>query len=86
MRFIGGAWTDRPLSPVAEVLAGSVTLTECPAGSYAEIYDREIGDYLGRVDETGGVIEISLPDPGTYLIEVTFPPPYLPSRSVVEVP
>jgi hypothetical protein len=83
--LVAGTWVARPVAPVAAMVSGAITLTGCPSGSYAEVTDDLASEFLGRIDEASGTILITLPDPGRYVIDVVFPLPYLPSRSIVTV-
>jgi len=73
------AWHDRPSSPVPDLQTGAPfdQTWAVPAGTVVEVYDTAPWEKLdGAAMESGGVVQVHLPDPGTYVLEITAPPPY----------
>lgn len=62
---------ERPTFPdPVEAPAGTWTWAGCPAGTEVEVWDTELRSLIATVPETGGAIEVTLPDPGAYLLRV----------------
>lgn len=85
MMVLEGVLQPRPLSP-AVVSSGTVhTVSGMPAGTVIEVYDLTGGEIMGTMTAAAddAVQEITLPDAGSYRIEITAPPPHL--MTAVEV-
>lgn len=78
MQFVDEAWIDRPVLEPATTETG-VVYNDAPAGSVIQVIDVETGQVLGSATPVGATITIDLPDDGTYLLEGTYPLPYLPT-------
>lgn len=83
MQLVDGAFIPRPALAAPEVTVfetsgRAVRFTDLPAGTAAEIVDVDCGYSIASLPEAKGLIEIALPEPGRYRIEVTPPRPYLP--------
>ena len=90
LQLLDGAFVPRPTVSEPKVTdfeasGRAVQFTDLPPGTTAEITDTEIGAVIVTLPEVKGVIEIELPDPGRYRIEVTPPRPHLPMTIDIEV-
>lgn len=80
-----GAVTLRPTLPdLVEAPTGTWTLGSAPSGIQVEVWDREINQLITTVAESGGSVEITLPDPGPYSFRASHWP-YLDFLQEVEV-
>lgn len=91
MMQVDGAFVTRPTVSKPQVTefeaAGrAVRFTDLPPGTTTEISDVDVGYVMATVPEVEGVIDIELPDPGRYRIEVNPPRPYLQMIIDFEVP
>lgn len=77
LMFKDGEWQERPALDDPVITAGGFTLTNCPPGTRGAVFDKLTGVYFGEVLEENGVIEIELPDPGTYSVEIETPKPWI---------
>lgn len=85
MMVVGGELYPRPMSPDIQSDGTTHSIMDCPAGTVIEVYDVTGGERLDLITvAVSGTSEvISLPDAGTYSIEVQAPAPALPVRKVV---
>lgn len=86
MMVVDGEWVPRPVLPDPVTVDGVTTMKGAPPGTVCEVNDLDVGVILATVEEDGGLIEIELPDPGTYLLEYAPPRPYLPLSVRVVTP
>lgn len=77
LMFKDGGWQERPLPPAPVVTNGRFLLEECPVGTRALVMDAQTGAFFGEALEENGVLDIELPDPGGYMIEVEPPRPWI---------
>ena len=76
----------RPSCPAPVRTAEGFEIAGCPAGCRAEVYDIEGEELIATVAAEAGLIAVSLPDPGRYLVEVSAPGAWLPAAAGIEVP
>lgn len=86
LMVVDGEWVPRPVLPDPVTVDGVTTIKGVPPGTVCEVNDLDVGVILATIEEDGGLIEIDLPDPGTYLLEYTPPRPYLPLSVRVVTP
>ncbi len=91
MQLVDGVFVPRPTLPepmVTELQAAgrAMQFADLPPDTAAEIIDVEGGYSIAILPEIKGTIEIALPDPGRYRIEVTPPRPFLQMIIDIEVP
>lgn len=86
LMVVGGELYPRPMSPDIQSDGTTHSIMDCPAGTVIEVYDVTGGERLDLITvAVSGTSEIiSLPDTGTYSIEVQGPMPALPVRKVVQ--
>lgn len=79
-----GDWLLRPTLAEPVIGADRVTVPGAPEGTTAMVYDPDTGAVFGHVTE--GEIDIHLPDPGRYGIEIMPPEPWvMPAPLIIEV-
>lgn len=76
LMFVEGEWQERPSIPEPVIGTTTIEIQNCPDEVIAEISDAEASVYLGEVESVDGVLEIELPDPGVYQIELVVPEPW----------
>ena len=74
---------QRPMSPEVQSTGTDHTVADCPLGTLVEVYDVTTpgaGELMTAFEAAADdeIINVSLPDPGVYRIEVKAPLPYLP--------
>lgn len=81
MQVAGGQWTDRPVvsAPLVERIDDAVVVswTGLPSGSLARVIDGQTGDALASLAEGGGLLSVTLVDPGLFLIDLEAPLPWI---------
>ena len=75
-----------PKVTVFEAAGRAVQFADLPPGTTAEITDVEAGYTIATLPEVKGLIDIELPEPGRYRIEVNPPRPHLHMIIDIEVP
>ncbi|MCK9513584.1 MAG: hypothetical protein M0R28_20480 [Pigmentiphaga sp.] len=83
----GGAWGERPAFPEPEITPGRFHIPDCPEGVIATVSDGETGAFFARVTPENGALEIEMPEPGEYAIDLQVPEPWArpgPYRLTVE--
>jgi hypothetical protein len=76
----------RPLiSPLTEDTPGVWEATGCPDDLEIVVWDIDLGVILAEVPQINGVIQIALPDPGSYKLISKAPFPYINITQIIEV-
>lgn len=82
--FDGAQMRPRPVGPALEPQGTAWVIRACPAGTRVKITDMSDGEVLADVAAEGD-LDLALPDPGSYQIEILPPIPALPRLEVVKV-
>jgi hypothetical protein len=84
--FDGVSWSARPVLSTPVQSQTGVIVSGLPSDAEVVIIDIPSGEELGRLQpEADGSVEIVLPDPSEYQIEVEAPAPWLSSTLKVTV-
>lgn len=79
-----GAWSLRPVLGIPAV-EGTTYVFAVPDGATCDVIDAETGANLGTAIEVTGVIELTFADSGSYRLEFTLPPEWIPASRKIEI-
>ena len=82
--LVNDEWQLRPVLANA-VVEGATHVFAVPDGATCDVFDAETGANLGTAIEVTGEIELTFADPGSYRLEFTLPPEWIPASRKVEI-
>lgn len=77
LMWVDDGWVERPAFPDPVITNGRLLVENCPEGTTAFVYDAETYVHFGVATVENGSLDLELPDPGGYRIEIFPPEPWI---------